>query len=59
MVHQGKVCDHLDMDIYYRNKLIVNASMEKYMNNVIKEFSENLGTTAAMSDYYYLFKVRN
>ena len=55
-LYQGNSHDYLGMDINYIEKFMVKMLMVKWLDNLIKYSQENLGTTAAVPAFNYLFK---
>ena len=56
-VHRLKVHDYLAMDIEYIYQGIVKVSLIKYMDSVLQELPEQLGTTASTLAADHLFTV--
>ena len=56
-VNWGKVKDYLVINLDYSEEIIVKVSIIKYLNNVLHELPEHLGTSASPPAAEHLFKV--
>ena len=56
-VHMVKLNGILGMGIYYSKQGTVQLFMIKYLDNVLQEFPDHLGATAATPATDYLFKI--
>ena len=57
VVHRRKVNNYLVMDLGYREQVTVKVSIIKYLDSVIQEFPENLGTIINTKTVEHLFTV--
>ena len=57
-VKRGRVHTYLGMEMDFTEKGKVSIAMHKYLDNVLKEFPEHIGTTATSPAADHLFLVR-
>ena len=57
--NRGDVHDYLGMDLAYSEKGVAKVSMIKYLDGILKGFSEELGASAATPAAEHLFQVRD
>ena len=53
----GKVNEYIGMELDYSEEGIVKIPMINYLNNVLRELSEHLGTPASSPASDHIFKV--
>ena len=56
--HRGKIQDYLEMDSYYSEIGVVKVLMEKYLQNLLYTFPQELRGTSATLEANHMFQVR-